>query len=49
MSKISCNVIQDIMPLYVDEIVSEDTKKLVEEHLKDVKTAEKKWKKCGQK
>ena len=28
MSKISCNVIQDIMPLYVDEIVSEDTKKL---------------------
>ena len=27
MSKISCNVIQDIMPLYVDEIVSEDTKK----------------------
>ena len=30
MSKISCNVIQDIMPLYVDEIVSEDTKKLVE-------------------
>ena len=35
MSKISCNVIQDIMPLYVDEIVSEDTKKLVEEHLKE--------------
>ena len=23
------------MPLYVDEIVSEDTKKLVEEHLKE--------------
>ena len=35
MNKISCNVIQDIMPLYVDEIVSEDTKKLVEEHLKE--------------
>ena len=33
MSKISCNVIQDIMPLYVDEIVSEDTKKLVEEQI----------------
>ena len=54
MSKISCNVIQDIMPLYVDEIVSEDTKKLVEEHLKECDTFLynsffKKWKKCGQK
>ena len=45
MSKISCNVIQDIMPLYVDEIVSEDTKKLVEEHLKECEDCRKKWKK----
>ena len=41
MSKISCNVIQDIMPLYVDEIVSEDTKKLVEEHLKECERLQK--------
>lgn len=33
MSKISCNVIGDLLPLYVDGAVSEDTKKLVEEHL----------------
>ncbi len=31
---ISCNVISDILPLYIDGAVSEDTKKLVEEHLK---------------
>lgn len=35
MEKISCNVIQDILPLYVDEVVSEDTKVLIEEHLKN--------------
>ena len=33
MSKISCHIIQDILPLYVDGIVSEDTKEMVEEHL----------------
>lgn len=33
MNKISCNVIGDLLPLYVDGAVSEDTKKLVEEHL----------------
>ena len=51
MSKISCNVIQDIMPLYVDEIVSEDIKFLLNRQYPaaNVKTAEKKWKKCGQK
>lgn len=31
--KISCNVIKDILPLYVDEVVSNDTKEMVEEHL----------------
>ena len=45
MSKISCNVIQDIMPLYVDEIVSEDTKKLVEEHLKECEDCRKEMEK----
>ena len=33
MNKINCNIVKDILPLYVDNIVSEDTKKLVEEHL----------------
>lgn len=31
--KISCDVIQDILPLYVENIVSEDSEKMVEEHL----------------
>lgn len=33
MKKINCNIIKDILPLYVDDVVSEDTKELVEEHL----------------
>lgn len=33
MKEINCNIIRDILPLYVDEVVSEDTKKLVSEHL----------------
>ena len=35
MAKINCNVIQDILPLYIDDVVSDDTKELVEEHLQN--------------
>ena len=28
-----CSVIRDLLPLYIDEVCSEDTKKLVAEHL----------------
>lgn len=35
MNEINCNVIQDILPLYIDGVVSEDTKVLVEAHLKE--------------
>ncbi len=35
MGKINCNVIQDILPLYIDHEVSNDTKELVEEHLQN--------------
>lgn len=31
--KVSCNVIQDILPLYAENIVSEDSEQIVEEHL----------------
>ena len=37
MSKISCDVIKDLLPLYIDEVVSEDTKLLVEEHIAECK------------
>ena len=33
MKKINCNIIKDILPLYVDGVVSDDTKEMVEEHL----------------
>ena len=35
MAKINCNVIQDILPLYIEDVVSDDTKELVEEHLQN--------------
>lgn len=38
MKEINCNIIKDILPLYVDDVVSPDTKELVEEHLKNCKT-----------
>ena len=31
--KISCNIIRDILPLYVDNVVSDDTRDMTEEHL----------------
>jgi len=33
MKEIKCTIIQDILPLYVDEVVSQDTKEMVDEHL----------------
>lgn len=35
MIKISCNVYQDILPLYVDDVVSPDTKEFMEAHLRE--------------
>lgn len=34
MTEIKCTIIQDILPLYVDEVVSQDTKEMIEKHLK---------------
>lgn len=33
MNAVSCEVIRDLLPLYVDQICSEESRKLVEEHL----------------
>ena len=35
MEKISCEVIRDLLPLYCDDVCSQDSCKLVENHLKD--------------
>lgn len=37
MNKITCNVIKDILPLYADNVVSGDTRELVDEHLSHCK------------
>ena len=33
--KITCNIIEDLLPLYIDDMVSEDSRQLVGEHLKE--------------
>lgn len=33
MSKVSCDIIKDLLPLYYDKVCSNDSRKLVEEHL----------------
>ena len=33
--KISCNIIRDLLPLYAEDLASEDTRTLVEAHLFD--------------
>ncbi len=43
MSKFSCNTIKDILPLYVDEVVSDDTRNIVSEHLEHCENCRKKY------
>ena len=31
--KISCKIIEDLLPLYIDEVCSEESNKMIEEHL----------------
>ena len=33
MREIKCSIIQDVLPLYIDEVVSQDTKEMIEDHL----------------
>lgn len=33
MSELKCNLVEDLMPLYIDDLVSDDTKKDIEIHL----------------
>jgi len=32
---ISCEIIRDLLPLYVDDVCSDDSRELVEHHLRD--------------
>jgi hypothetical protein len=33
MERVNCDVIQDLLPLYVDDVCSESSKKMIEDHL----------------
>ncbi|ACL18829.1 hypothetical protein Dhaf_0765 [Desulfitobacterium hafniense DCB-2] len=35
MKRVSCNIIRDILPLYIENVVSTDTKTLIEEHVSE--------------
>ena len=35
MSELSCNIVKDLLPSYIDGICSEDSQKLVEQHLQE--------------
>lgn len=47
MSKINCNIIKDILPLYVDGLVCEDTKSIVEAHLKKCNSCREEYRKMA--
>ncbi|QCR31191.1 zf-HC2 domain-containing protein [Lysinibacillus sp. SGAir0095] len=41
MKEIKCTIIQDVLPLYIDGVVSPDTKEMVDEHLKHCEKCQK--------
>ena len=43
MKEIKCTIIQDVLPLYIDEVVSQDTKEMVDEHLQHCEKCQKEY------
>jgi hypothetical protein len=43
MKEIKCTIIQDILPLYIDEVVSQDTKEMVDQHLQHCEKCQKEY------
>ena len=43
MSEVTCNTIKDILPLYVDGVVSDDTRNMVAKHLEHCEECKKKY------
>ncbi|GAA0294932.1 hypothetical protein GGQ92_000703 [Gracilibacillus halotolerans] len=41
MERVNCNIIQDVLPLYVDDIVSKETKEMVDAHVIECETCRK--------
>lgn len=43
MKEIKCTIIQDVLPLYIDDVVSNDTKDMVDEHLQHCENCKKEY------
>jgi len=43
MKEIKCTIIQDILPLYIDGVVSQDTKEMVDQHLQHCEKCQKEY------
>ena len=41
MKDISCDVIRDLIPLYIDDICSEQSKRLIEDHIDECENCRK--------
>lgn len=48
MDKINCEIIEDVMPLYVDYLASKSTREMVDTHLKECENCRKKMQKMQQ-
>ncbi|MHA0857217.1 zf-HC2 domain-containing protein [Paenibacillus sp. CMAA1364] len=48
MKEINCTIIQDVLPLYIDEVVSQDTKEMVDEHLQHCATCQQEYESMNQ-
>lgn len=46
--KVSCNIIQDLLPLYHDKVCSQDSSILVEEHIKECDACKEQLEKIGE-
>ncbi|MDO7486876.1 zf-HC2 domain-containing protein [Peribacillus frigoritolerans] len=45
MRKVSCEIIKDMLPLYYDSVCSDDSKRMVEEHLSECNNCKVEFKK----
>ncbi|MBR8643903.1 zf-HC2 domain-containing protein [[Brevibacterium] frigoritolerans] len=45
MGKVSCEIIKDMLPLYYDSVCSDDSKRMVEEHLSECNNCKVEFKK----
>lgn len=43
MKEVKCTIIQDVLPLYIDEVVSQDTKEMIDEHLQHCEKCQKEY------